>query len=146
MTQRAVVRGGAGFIGSHVADLFLEKGYDVEIIDDISKGKRENVSERATLHEINVASREAASVVREGKFDVLVHLAAQMDVRRSVEDPLFDATTNILGIVNLLEAVRSTGRAARVIFTSTCGAIYRGLNATPNLETFAKDPDSTYAI
>lgn len=146
MTQRALVTGGAGFIGSHVADLFLEKRYEVEIIDDISKGKRENVPERATLHEVSVTSPEAASIVREGKFDVLVHLAAQMDVRRSVEDPLFDATTNILGIVNLLEAVKSTGRATRVVFTSTGGAIYGDFNAPPNFETFAKDPDSPYAI
>ena len=72
MTQRALVTGGAGFIGSHVADLFLEKRYEVEIIDDISKGKRENVPERATLHEVSVTSPEAASIVREGKFDVLV--------------------------------------------------------------------------
>ncbi|MFN2601691.1 MAG: GDP-mannose 4,6-dehydratase [Gemmatimonadaceae bacterium] len=146
MTRRALVTGGAGFIGSHVADLFLEKRYEVEVIDDISKGKRENVPENATLHELNVTSTDAASIVRHGKFDVLVHLAAQMDVRRSVEDPLFDATTNILGIVNLLEAVRSSGRATRVVFTSTGGAIYGDFNAPPNSETFAKDPDSPYAI
>jgi UDP-glucose 4-epimerase len=143
---RALVTGGAGFIGSHVADKFLENGYEVEIIDNISTGKRENVPERATLHELSVTSPEAASVVRNGSFDVVVHLAAQMDVRRSVEDPLFDATTNILGIVNLLEAVRASGRDTRFVFTSTGGAIYGDFNTPPNLETYAKDPDSPYAI
>jgi len=146
MTQRVLITGGAGFIGSHVADLFLDRGYEVEIIDNISTGKRENVPERATLHEISVTSPEAAAVVRDGRFDVLVHLAAQMDVRRSVEDPMFDATTNILGIVNLLEAVNKSGRATRVVFTSTGGAIYGDFNKPPNVETFSKDPDSPYAI
>jgi len=146
MTARALITGGAGFIGSHVADLFLERGYDVEIIDNISTGKRENVPEGAKLHEISVTSPDAASVVREGDFDVLVHLAAQMDVRRSVEDPLFDATTNILGIVNTLEAVKKSGRATRVVFTSTGGAIYGDFNTPPNIETYPKDPDSPYAI
>jgi UDP-glucose 4-epimerase len=143
---RALITGGAGFIGSHVADKFLENSYEVEIIDDISSGKRENVPERTKLHELSVTSPEAASVVRNGNFDVLVHLAAQMDVRRSLEDPLFDATTNILGIVNLLEAVRSSGRDTRFVFTSTGGAIYGDFNTPPNLETYAKDPDSPYAI
>jgi UDP-glucose 4-epimerase len=146
MTQRVLITGGAGFIGSHVADLFLDRGYEVEIIDDISTGKRENVPDRAKLHEMSVTSPEAASVVRDGRFDVLVHLAAQMDVRRSVEDPLFDATTNILGIVNLLEAVRRSERATTVVFTSTGGAIYGDFNKPPNIETYSKDPDSPYAI
>jgi UDP-glucose 4-epimerase len=146
VTSRALVTGGAGFIGSHVADLFLERGYEVEIIDDISTGKRENVPDRAKLHEMNVTSPEAAAVVKDGDFDVVVHLAAQMDVRRSVEDPLFDATTNILGLINLLEAVRSTERNTRLVFTSTGGAIYGDFNDPPNLETFPKDPDSPYAI
>jgi UDP-glucose 4-epimerase len=146
MTQRALITGGAGFIGSHVADLFLDRGYDVEIIDNLSTGKRENVPERATLHEDSVTSPEAASIIRKGAFDAVVHLAAQMDVRRSVADPLFDATANILGIINILEAVRASARNTRVVFTSTGGAIYGDFNSPPNLESYAKDPDSPYAI
>jgi len=140
------VTGGAGFIGSHVADLFIENGYEVEIIDNLSSGKRNNVPAGARLHEMSVTSPEAAEVVKGGNFDVLVHLAAQMDVRRSLEDPLFDATTNILGIVNLLEAIRASGRKTRIVFTSTGGAIYGDFNRPPNIETFPKDPDSPYAI
>ena len=146
MTQRALITGGAGFIGSHVADLFLDRGYEVEIIDDLSNGKRENVPENATLHEISVTSKDAAAVVRDGNFDVLVHLAAQMDVRRSVADPLFDATTNILGIINVVEAVKQSGRNTRVVFTSTGGAIYGDFNTPPNRESVPKEPDSPYAI
>lgn len=146
MTSRALITGGAGFIGSHVADLFLERGFEVEVMDNISTGKRENVPERAKLHEMSVTSPEAAEVVRDGRFDVLVHLAAQMDVRRSVDDPLFDATTNILGIINLLEAVRATGSDTRFVFTSTGGAIYGDFNTPPNIETYPKEPDSPYAI
>lgn len=146
MTQRALVTGGAGFIGSHVADLFIERGYGVEIIDDLSTGNPANTPERARLHEVSVASHEAAEILRSGDFDVLVHLAAQIDVRKSVSDPLFDARTNILGTLNLLEAVRQSGRATRVAFTSTGGAIYGDFNKPPNLETFAKDPESPYAI
>jgi len=146
MTARALITGGAGFIGSHVADLFLGNGYEVEIIDDLSSGKATNVPESAALHRISVTSPEAARVVGEGRFDVLVHLAAQMDVRRSVADPVFDATTNIVGIVNLLEAVRHSGRKTRVVFTSTGGAIYGDFNKPPNIETNQKEPDSPYAI
>ena len=146
MTARALITGGAGFIGSHVADLFLGNGYDVGIIDDLSSGKAENVPAGAKLHRISVTSPEAAAVARDGGFDVLVHLAAQMDVRRSVADPLFDATTNILGMINMLEAVRESGDRTRVVFTSTGGAIYGDFNTPPNFETFPKEPDSPYAI
>jgi len=146
MTKRALVTGGAGFIGSHVADLFIENDYEVEIIDDLSSGKRENVPEQAELHETSVTSFDAAAAVLRGKFDVLVHLAAQMDVRRSVADPVFDASINIRGMLNLLEAVRQTHRNTRVVFTSTGGAIYGDFNTPPNFETYPKEPESPYAI
>jgi UDP-glucose 4-epimerase len=145
-SRRALVTGGAGFIGSHVADLFIAEGYDVEIIDDLSSGHRRNAPEGAPFHEVSVTSPEAARIIAEGTFDVIVHLAAQIDVRKSVADPLFDATTNILGTINILEAVRQSGRKTRVAFTSTGGAIYGDFNTPPNVETFPKDPESPYAI
>jgi UDP-glucose 4-epimerase len=146
MSPRALVTGGAGFIGSHVADLFLEEGYEVEIIDDVSTGNRANVPANAVFHEISVTSPEAARIIREGSFDVVVHLAAQIDVRKSVADPIFDANTNIVGTLNILEAIRQSGKRTRIAFTSTGGAIYGDFNTPPNVETYAKDPESPYAI
>ena len=144
--RRALVTGGAGFIGSHVADLFLANGFEVDVIDDLSTGKRENVPDGATFHEASITSDMVARVIREGRFDVIVHLAAQIDVRKSVADPVFDATTNILGTLNILEAIRASGGGTRVVFTSTGGAIYGDFNTPPNIETFPKDPESPYAI
>jgi UDP-glucose 4-epimerase len=143
---KVLVTGGAGFIGSHVADLFLAKEWEVTIVDDLTSGKRENVPAGAKLHEISVNSPELVRLVTEQKFDVITHLAAQIDVRKSVADPIADATINIVGTLNLMEALRAAGSGARVVFTSTGGALYGDLNTPPNFETFPKDPDSPYAI
>jgi len=143
---RVLVTGGAGFIGSHVADVFLAKKWEVTIVDDLSSGKRENVPAGAKFLEINVNSPELVRLVTEQKFDVITHLAAQMDVRKSVADPLFDATVNILGTLNLMEALRAAASRARVVFTSTGGALYGDFNTPPNYETYPKDPESPYAI
>lgn len=145
-TKRALVTGGAGFIGSHIADLFISNGYEVEILDDLSTGKRENLPDAARFHEASVGSPEAAGIIRAGKFDVVLHVAGQIDVRRSVADPLHDATINILGTINILESVRTAGGNARVVFTSTGGAIYGDFNVPPNIEDNPKDPESPYAI
>ena len=146
--SRVLVTGGAGFIGSHVADRFIERGWDVEIIDDLSHGKRERVPEGAKLHVVDVGSPEAAALVKAGSFDAVIHLAAQIDVRKSVEDPIFDANVNILGTLNMLEAIRQSPRAndTRFVFTSTGGAIYGDFAHPPHVETTPKEPDSPYAI
>lgn len=141
-----LVTGGAGFIGSHVAELFLSKGYDVVIVDDLSTGKPENIPPKAKFHELGVNSAEFADIVRKGRFDVIVHLASQMDVRHSVADPVHDATINILGTLNLMEALRKTDARSRVVFTSTGGVLYGEFTTPPNVETFPKDPESPYAI
>src|SRR5690242_14086044 len=91
-------------------------------------------------------STEFADLVRKGRYDVIVHLAAQMDVRHSVADPINDGTINILGTLNLMEALRNSDAKSRVIFTSTGGVLYGDFNTPPNLETYPKDPESPYAI
>ena len=150
MSKKALVTGGAGFIGSHVADLFLEHGYAVTVLDNLASGRRENLNPAAAFVEASVTSPEAAALVRDGGFDVILHLAAQIDVRKSVADPGFDATQNVVGSLNLLEAARqaklATGRAPRVVFSSTGGALYGDFVTPPNVETYAKDPESPYGI
>jgi len=143
---RALVTGGAGFIGSHVADLYLENGYDLTILDNFASGRRENVPERARLVALDLTSAEAASLVRDGKFDVISHLGAQIDVRKSVANPTFDATVNVVGTVNLVEAVRASGYPTRFIFSSTGGALYGDFVTPPNVEEYPKDPESPYGI
>jgi UDP-glucose 4-epimerase len=148
MTQRVLVTGGAGFIGSHVCEVFLAEGWTVEILDDLSSGKRENIPDGATLHVGDIRSSESAELIAGGSFDVIVHLAAQIDVRRSVAEPAFDAAVNILGTINILESIRRRGNPekTRVVFSSTGGAIYGDLVSPPTLETEPKEPDSPYAI
>jgi len=146
MTRRALVTGGAGFIGSHVADALTAEGFTVEVLDDLSSGRRENVPEGRTLHEADVASPEAARVIREGGYDVICHLAAQIDVRKSVADPMRDARINVLGTLNVAEAVKASGRATRIVFASTGGALYGDFVTPPNVEDFPKDPESPYGI
>jgi UDP-glucose 4-epimerase len=142
----ALITGGAGFIGSHVAERFLAEGWTVSIIDNLVTGKRENLPATATFHELDIRSAEAAALVASLRPQALVHLAAQMDVRKSVENPRFDAETNVVGSLNLLEAVRHASPATRVVFASTGGAIYGDFTTPPNVETFVKDPESPYAI
>jgi len=144
--RKALVTGGAGFIGSHVADLFLANGWEVTVVDDLSSGKRENLPPDAKFHEIGIFSPELVRLVSEQRFEVIAHLAGQIDVRKSVADPIGDATTNILGTINLMEALRATDGKSRVVFTSTGGVLYGDFNTPPNLETYPKDPESPYAI
>lgn len=148
MAKRVLITGGAGFIGSHVSERFLDAGWTVEILDDFSSGKRSNVPAQAAAHALDVRTPDAARLVAEGGFDVVVHLAAQMDVRRSVADPAFDAWVNIIGTLNVVEAVRTSARAGktRVVFSSTGGALYGDFVTPPNREMFSKDPESPYAI
>jgi UDP-glucose 4-epimerase len=148
MTGRALITGGAGFIGSHVAELFLSRRWAVDIVDDLSSGRRENVASAARLIVSDVRSDETARLIADGTYDVIVHLAAQMDVRRSVADPVFDAGVNILGILNVLEAVRGldSSRRPRMAFASTGGAVYGDLSSPPTTERTGKEPDSPYGI
>src|SRR3954463_8083948 len=144
--NRVLVTGGAGFIGSHPADALLHDGWSVDIIDDLSSGKPANLPSGATFHRMDIRSPEAAALVRDGRFDAITHFAAQMDVRRSVADPMFDADVNIRGSLNLLEAARALEKRPRVVFASTGGAVYGDHTRPPNHETTLKEPDSPYAV
>ena len=144
--KQVLITGGAGFIGSHVADRFLADGWSVHVLDNLYNGKRENVPTAATFHELDIRDSASADLIRSLRPDVLVHLAAQMDVRKSVADPAFDAQVNVLGTINLLEAVRQHSPSTRVVFSSTGGAVYGDFTQPPNVETFAKNPESPYAI
>ena len=145
-TRRALVTGGAGFIGSHVADALIADGWTVTVLDNLTSGKRDQVPSAATLVEADIRSPEAATCIRDGQFDLVCHLAAQIDVRKSVTDPKFDVDVNIGGSVNLMSAIHATGRRTRMIFASTGGAVYGDFVQPPNLETYAKDPESPYGI
>ena len=118
--MRAVVTGGAGFIGSHVVDALLARGDEVHVLDDLSKGVRGNVAEAATLHVADL--RDADRVFDAARPEAVLHLAAQADVRVSVDRPDRDAEVNVLGTLRVLEAARRHG--AQVVFASTGGAIY----------------------
>jgi UDP-glucose 4-epimerase len=118
---RAVVTGGAGFIGSHVAEALVARGDEVHILDNLTSGKRENLPDGARLHEADIRS-DAAAVFDEARPEVCFHLAAQADVRVSVDRPDFDAEVNVIGTIGVLEAARRHG--TQLVFSSTGGAIY----------------------
>jgi len=139
------VTGGAGFIGSHVADALLGEGHRVEVLDDLSSGRRDNLPASCRLHQLDVRSPEAARLLESGGFDALVHHAAQIDVRRSVEDPCFDAAVNVVGSLNLIEAARRGG-VRQVIFASTGGAIYGESDRLPAPEDHPARPLSPYGV
>ena len=143
--MKVLVTGGAGFIGSNVSDYLLEHGFEVHVLDDLSTGFRENVSQNAVFHELDIRSRGAFDLLASGDFDILCHHAAQMDVRRSVREPLFDADVNIRGTLNLLEA-SVKGGVRRVIYASTGGAVYGEPKQIPVDETHPVNPICHYGI
>lgn len=143
--MKIVITGGAGFIASNVADYLIDKGHAVHIIDDLSTGFIENVNDRAVFHEEDIRSKAAYDIIAEGEFDILCHHAAQMDVRRSVREPSFDADVNIRGTINLLEGCRA-GNVKRVVYASTGGAVYGEPEFIPVTEEHAINPICHYGV
>lgn len=143
--MRILVTGGAGFIASHIADAYIERGHEVHIVDDFSTGQRANLNSKATLHKIDIADSHSVKLVERIKPDILSHHAAQMDVRHSVADPTFDARVNILGFINLLEGCKNAG-VKKVIFASSGGAVYGEQESFPASESHPTQPASPYGV
>jgi UDP-glucose 4-epimerase len=143
--MRILVTGGAGFIGSHLVDCFLASGHEVAVIDNLSSGFKANVPKGVSLHELDVRDPAVEKVLIGFRPDVLCHHAAQLDVRKSVSDPMFDADVNIVGTLRLLEFCRHHG-TSRVLFASTGGAIYGEQDVFPAPETHPERPISPYGV
>ncbi len=144
MTRRVLVTGGAGFIGSHVADAYLAAGWDVTVLDNLSRGRPEQVPRGATFKRLDAGSDGARELVAGGGFEVVCHLAAQIDVRVSVADPILDAEENLLALINVLEGARR-GDVRRFVFSSSGGVVY-GVGEPPHAETAPKLPISPYGV
>ncbi|MBI5325183.1 MAG: NAD-dependent epimerase/dehydratase family protein [Ignavibacteriae bacterium] len=143
--MKILVTGGAGFIASHITDAYINAGHDVFIIDNFSSGRKENVNHKATLIEMDINDEKVDELFKIEKFDIINHHAAQMDVRFSVDNPRFDATTNILGSLNLYESAKKYG-VKKVIFASTGGAVYGEQDYFPADENHPTSPCSPYGI
>jgi len=141
----AIVTGGAGFIGSHLVDALVQKGTQVVVIDDLSSGHRENLPSQAELHELDIRDLKAAELIKAVRPDAVFHLAAQKNIRYSLEHPAEDASINIVGSIALLEAARQA-QVKAFVFASTGGAIYDESSARPTNERALARPLSPYGM
>ena len=143
--MKILVTGGAGFIGSQVADSYIENGHEVVILDNLSTGKKENINPLAKFINIDITDKKIRQLFNEENFDVVNHHAAQIDVRRSVADPIYDASINIIGTINILEHCVKAG-VKKFIFASTGGAVYGEQKYFPADENHPVNPVSPYGI
>ncbi len=144
MAKRILITGGAGFIGSTIADLFLQAGWDVAVLDDLSTGKRESVPAGARFYPVDVRSGAAREAVLTEKPQVVCHQAAQIDVRKSMADPRHDADVNLGGLLNLMQAAVEARSVEHVLFASSGGATYGDTDVIPTPETHPQLPVSHY--
>ncbi|UCC82294.1 MAG: NAD-dependent epimerase/dehydratase family protein [Gemmatimonadota bacterium] len=145
-SKSVLVTGGAGFIGSHVADAYLARGWSVTVVDNLSSGRRENVPAGVDFVELDVRDDRLHELFgRKGGFELINHHAAQIDVRLSVERPRFDAEVNISGTLNLLEAAREWP-SRRIVFISSGGVVYGDADSRPIPENAPKKPESPYGV
>ncbi len=144
--MKILVTGGAGFIGSHIVDQYLQLGHKVVVIDNLSTGQRDNLNPQATFHQVDITDAEAVAQVMEAEQPELInHHAAQINVRHSVEDPAFDAVTNIVGSINLIEQGLAAG-VTKIIYASSGGAVYGEPEYIPTDEQHPINPDSHYGL
>jgi UDP-glucose 4-epimerase len=142
---KILVTGGAGFIGSHIVDAYVGLGHDVTVVDDLSSGRKKNVNPKAELVVMDVRDPNLSTLLAKGRFDLVNHLAAQIDVRRSVQDPFHDASVNILGTLRVLEGCRTYG-VRKFIFASSGGTIYGECKDRPAKESDPAQPVSPYGF
>ena len=143
--MRILVTGGAGFIGSHIVDAYVRAGHEVVVVDDLSTGKREHLPPRVRFLQADIQDPAVRQLIAAEKIDIVSHHAAQMDVRRSVADPLYDARVNIIGILNVLEGAREA-KVKKFIFASSGGAIYGEQETFPADEEHPTHPISPYGV
>jgi len=143
--MKILVTGGAGFIGSHIVDALIDQGHDVCIVDNLSTGDQLNVNPKAKLHICDINGSELINIFETEKPEMVFHVAAQIDVRKSVADPAADAKENIIGSINVLECCKKVG-VKKIIFSSTGGAIYGEADVLPTPETYSEKPISPYGI
>jgi UDP-glucose 4-epimerase len=143
--MKVMVTGGAGFIGSNLVDGLIEAGHEAVVVDNLCSGKRENLNPRARFYEMDIGDPGLEEVFAREGIDVVDHHAAQIDVRHSVADPQFEARTNVLGLLNILENCRRHG-VKGVVFASSGGVVYGEPSKLPATETFPKGPLSPYGV
>lgn len=143
--MKVLVTGGAGFIGSHLVDRLIQEGHKVTVVDNLSTGKKENINKGAEFFKMDILNRRIERLFKKERFDIVSHHAAQIDVRRSVEDPLFDAQVNILGLLNILENAVQYGTKF-ILFASSGGTVYGEQEVLPTPENHPTNPISPYGI
>ena len=143
--MKVLVTGGAGFIGSHLVDRLIQEGHEVVVVDNLSTGKRRNLNRAARFVKLDIQSSGLERVLRNERPHMVMHLAAQMDVRKSVEDPMFDAQVNVLGTLNVLQQSIKHG-VRKVVFSSSGGAIYGEQEIYPAPESHVTRPLSPYGV
>jgi len=143
--MKILVTGGAGFIGSHVVDLLIKKGHDISIIDNLSTGKKENLNKDAKFYKADIKSKFVEGIFKKEKFDVIVHHAAQINVRKSILDPVFDAENNILGSLNII-ALSKKYNIKKMLYASSGGACYGEPVYLPCDEKHPVNPICPYGV
>ncbi len=143
--MKILVTGGAGFIGSNVADGLIGAGYETVIVDDLSNGRKENIPEKAAFYKVDIRDKALEDVFKKEKPDIVIHNAAQLSVRVSVEEPLLDADINIMGGLNLIDICKRYG-TRKIIFASSGGTVYGDQKVFPADETHPLGPISPYGV
>ena len=145
MSEKILVTGGAGFIGSHIVDIYVENGYKVFVADNLSSGKKENINKKADFVKIDIRDKKLKDLINDEKINYINHHAAQISVSKSVKDPYYDADVNILGTVNILESCIKS-KVEKIVFASSGGTVYGEISKFPATERLPLEPVTPYGI